>query len=71
MTGLASVSYAEDRRDAVATYSATGPESAKASWTLSGDDAGDFSISSSGELTFRSGPDFESRRMRTRTTCMR
>ena len=60
ITGLASVSYAEDRRDAVATYDATGPESANASWTLGGADAGDFSISSSGELTFRSGPDFES-----------
>ena len=44
----------------MATYSATGPESASAGWALSGDDAGAFSISSSGELTFRSGPDFES-----------
>ena len=60
IAGPAGVSYAEDRRDAVATYSATGPESANASWTLSGDDAGDFEISSSGEFTFRSGPDFES-----------
>ena len=56
----ARVSYAEDRRDAVATYSATGPESANALWTLGGDDAGDFAISSSGELTFVSAPDFES-----------
>ena len=56
------MSYAEDRRDSrmVATYSATGPESANATWDLSGDDAGAFSISSGGELTFRSGPDFES-----------
>ena len=46
ITGTTSVSYAEDRRDAVATYTATGPESANASWTLGGDDAGDFSISS-------------------------
>ena len=60
IAGPASESYAEDRRDAVATYSATGPESAKAGWSLSGDDAGAFSISSSGELTFKSGPDFES-----------
>ena len=59
IAGPASVSYAEDRRDAVATYSATGPESANASWTLSGDDAGDFDISSSGELTFVSAPDYE------------
>ena len=59
IAGSASESYAEDRRDAVATYSATGPESANATWTLGGDDAGDFRISSSGELTFRSAPDFE------------
>ena len=59
ITGPASGSYAEDRRGAVATYSATGPESAKASWDLSGDDAGAFSISSSGELTFVSAPDYE------------
>ena len=60
ITGSVNVDYAEDRRDAVATYSATGPESANTSWTLDGDDAGPFNISSSGELTFRSGPDFES-----------
>ena len=61
IAGPASVSYAEDRRDAVATYSATGPESASASWTLSGDDAGAFSISSGGVLTFKSGPDYETK----------
>ena len=59
IAGPASVSYAEDRRDAVATYSATGPESANTSWALSGDDAGDFTISSSGELTFVRGTDYE------------
>ena len=30
ITGMISVEYAEDRRDAVGTYSATGPESANA-----------------------------------------
>ena len=59
IAGPPSVSYAEDRRDAVATYSATGPESANASWALSGDDAGAFSISRAGELTFKSAPDYE------------
>ena len=59
ITGLAGVSYAEDRQDAVATYSATGPESANAMWSLDGDDAGDFEISSSGELTFVRAPDYE------------
>ena len=60
ITGMARVDYAEDRRDAVATYSATGRSRPTPSWTLGGDDAGAFSISNSGELTFRSGPDFES-----------
>ena len=60
ISGMDSVEYAENGTDAVATYSATGPESANALWTLGGDDAGDFAISSSGELTFVSAPDFES-----------
>ena len=50
----------EEGNTAVATYTAAGPDADMATWSLSGDDAGDFSISSSGELTFRSGPDFES-----------
>ena len=61
ISGVARVDYAENGRGMVATYSATGPESDNASWTLSGDDAGAFTIgNSSGVLTFRSGPDFES-----------
>ena len=59
ITGMISVDYAEDRRDAVGTYTASGPESANASWTLGGDDAGDFRISNSGVLTFMSAPDHE------------
>ena len=42
ISGVTRVDYAEDRQDAVATYTATGPESANASWTLGGDDAGAF-----------------------------
>ena len=42
----------------VATYTASGPDADMATWTLEGDDAGDFSISS-GELTFNSAPDYE------------
>ena len=59
ITGMSTVEYAEDRRDAVETYRAAGPESANAMWTLEGDDAGDFRISSSGELTFAGAPDYE------------
>ena len=60
ISGPASVSYAEDRRNAVETYTASGPESAKARWSLEGDDAGDFEIGgSSGVLTFVRVPDYE------------
>ncbi len=43
----------------MATYSATDPESATITWSLEGDDAADFEISSGGELTFKSSPDYE------------
>ena len=59
ISGMRSVRYAENGTDAVATYTAVGPESASATWSLGGDDAGDFNISSSGMLTFRSSPDYE------------
>ena len=42
ISGTTRVDYAEDRTDAVATYVASGPESASATWSLEGDDAGDF-----------------------------
>ena len=58
ISGMARVDYAEDRRDAVATYRASGPDADMATWTLSGDDAGDFSLTE-GELAFRSAPDYE------------
>ena len=59
ISGLARVDYAEDRRDAVETYTASGPDADMATWTLEGDDAGDFDISS-GVLTFMRAPDYES-----------
>ena len=56
----ASVDYAEDRTDAVATYTATDPENSQTiTWSLSGDDWEDFSIDIEGELTFNSPPDHE------------
>ena len=45
ISGVSSVYYAEDRTDAVETYMASGPDADMASWTLGGDDAGDFMIS--------------------------
>ena len=58
ISGMSSVEYAENGMGAVETYMAAGPDAAMASWTLSGDDAGDFMISG-GMLTFGSSPDYE------------
>ena len=60
VSGDRSIRYAENDTADVATYMADGADSAGAAWSLSGDDAGDFSISSGGVLTFRSSPNFES-----------
>ena len=43
ITGLASVDYAENETGMVAMYTASGPDvGPSASWSLGGDDAGDF-----------------------------
>ena len=49
----------EEGMTAVATYTAAGPDADMATWSLSGDDAGDFEISADGELTFKRLPDYE------------
>ena len=59
VSGLPAVDYAENGTVAVATYSATDPESATIIWSLEGDDAADFGISTGGVLTFGSPPDYE------------
>ena len=59
ITGDTTFSYPENGTDAVHTYAATDPESGSITWSLTGDDAGDFSISNAGELTFRETPNFE------------
>ena len=56
----APIVYAENGTTPVASFSATDPEGAAIKWSLSGDDAGDFSISENGVLTFKSSPNFES-----------
>ena len=55
----ASIDYAENRRDRIATYTATDPEGEPITWKLSGDDSEDFQISDGGELTFKTPPDHE------------
>ena len=58
ISGPSSVSYAEDRRNAVATYTVSGPGADMATWSLGGDDSRSFNISG-GMLSFRSAPNFE------------
>ena len=57
--GDESVEYPENGTDPVGTYRTTGLVEASVEWSLSGDDAGDFGISSDGMLTFSSSPDYE------------
>ena len=58
ISGETSINYAENGTGAVATYTVVGPDAATARLTLTGDDAGDFSLSG-GDLSFRSSPDYE------------
>ena len=59
ITGPATAMYEENGADAVATYTATDPEETEVTLSLTGDDAGAFSISEAGVLTFASPPDYE------------
>ena len=59
ISGDASPSHAENDDGVVAAYADNDPEEAGITWTLSGDDAGDFSINSDGELKFGAAPDYE------------
>ena len=52
------MSYAEHGTGDVYTFSATDPESDTLTWTLTGDDAGAFTITA-GVLSFGSAPDYE------------
>ena len=53
------VDYLENGTDTVETYTAAGPDSVGARWSLSGADASRFALSN-GVLSFRSSPNFES-----------
>ncbi len=57
VSGAPLVLYTSMSEDNVATYTAVGVDAPGATWDLSGDDAGDFRISSTGVLTFNSPPD--------------
>ena len=62
VSGLATVDYAENGTAAVVTYTATDADGQAVSvtWSLEGDDSGDFTISAGGALSFASSPDHES-----------
>ena len=59
VSGRTNIDHPERDTSTVATYTAAGPRAGNASWSLLGDDAGDFSISG-GTLRFRGTPNYES-----------
>ena len=54
-----SFNYPENGTSALYTYRASDPEGDTITWSLSGDDSGDFSISETGVLSFAEVPDYE------------
>ena len=59
VSGPTSRNYKENDIVAVGAYTATNPENGTIVWGKSGDDSDDFDISSTGELTFDTPPNFE------------
>ncbi len=59
ITGATAIEYAENDTSTVESYTATDPEDDDITWSLSGADDDDFTITQSGVLTFASVPDFE------------
>ena len=57
-SGDATPEHEENDTSTVATYSANDPENDSITWTLSGTDAGQFTITG-GALSFRNAPDYE------------
>ena len=60
VSGITSCDYAENGTTPVATYAVANAGDATITWSLSGDDSGDFSISSAGVLSFSTSPGYES-----------
>ncbi len=59
ITGHATASYTENSTTTVAVYSATDPEADGITWGIEGTDAARFQMSTAGELSFNSPPDYE------------
>ena len=62
LSGPVTPNYAENGTDEVADYGAVDPEDDMVDWSLSGADAGLFTIDSGGVLGFVASPDFEAPR---------
>ena len=60
ITGPSGPSRAEGVGGEVGRYSVSGGDGGTPSWSLTGNDAGDFRINQSGVVTFRTAPDYES-----------
>ena len=60
VSGITSSDYAENGAASVATYAVADAGTSTITWSLSGDDSGDFSVSSAGVLSFSTSPDYES-----------
>ena len=58
-SGKTEISYRENGTSTLYKYRATDPEEGEIGWSVRGTDGGDFEINESGELTFRSAPDYE------------
>ena len=58
-TSRPSLTFQETGTGTVDTYRANDPQGGVITWSVAGTDADDFTISSGGELTFASPPDFE------------
>ena len=71
LTGSTSISsYVENGTAAVATYTATDPENATITWSVAGDDAGDFTLSPAGCCASARPPTSSHPPTRTPTTSM-
>ena len=60
LSGITASNYLENGTDAVSTYATFGAgDGTTITWSLTGDDSGGFTISSSGVLSFSVAPDYE------------
>ena len=59
IAGPVAIAYKENSLHVVAVPTARDPEGSQVSWSLTGDDAGAFTISATGALTFNAPPDYE------------